>query len=93
MNSFPRKEILFDESGLSLKKLCSLFLFFVCLFFYFIFSIMNESIPKDEADQLLQDLFHEMSKFIGVCSQIYGKCEFCQAFAPSFNSVSPMCNG
>lgn len=24
-------------------------------------SILNESIPKDEADQLLQDLFHEMS--------------------------------
>ncbi|XP_015776507.1 PREDICTED: dystrobrevin beta-like [Acropora digitifera] len=25
-------------------------------------NIMNESIPKDEADQLLQDLFHEMSE-------------------------------
>ena len=57
-----------------------------CLFvFFFIFSIMNESIPKDEADQLLQDLFHEMSKFIEVCSQMYGKCESCQAFAPSIN--------
>ena len=46
---------------------------------------MNESIPKDEADQLLQDLFHEMSKFIEVCSQIYGKCESCQVFPPPFN--------
>ena len=26
-------------------------------------SILNESIPKDEADQLLQDLFHEMSMY------------------------------
>ena len=26
-------------------------------------SILNESIPKDEADQLLQDLFHEMSEY------------------------------
>ena len=31
---------------------------------YFFFSILNESIPKDEADQLLQDLLHEMSKFL-----------------------------
>ena len=31
---------------------------------FFFFSILNESIPKDEADQLLQDLLHEMSKFI-----------------------------
>lgn len=30
----------------------------------FFFSILNESIPKDEADQLLQDLLHEMSKFL-----------------------------
>ena len=29
----------------------------------FFSSILNESIPKDEADQLLQDLLHEMSKF------------------------------
>ena len=26
-------------------------------------SILNESIPKDEADQVLQDLFHEMSEY------------------------------
>ena len=26
-------------------------------------SILNESISKDEADQLLQDLFHEMSEY------------------------------
>ena len=32
--------------------------------FFFFFSILNESIPKDEADQLLQDLLHEMSKFL-----------------------------
>jgi len=25
-------------------------------------NILNESIPKDEADQLLQDLFHEMNE-------------------------------
>ena len=56
-----------------------------CLFDFFFFSIMNESIPKDEADQLLQDLFHEMSKFIEVCSQIYGQCESCQVFPPPFN--------
>ena len=31
---------------------------------FFFFSILNESIPKDEADQLLQDLLHEMSKFL-----------------------------
>ena len=32
--------------------------------YVFFFSILNESIPKDEADQLLQDLLHEMSKFL-----------------------------
>ena len=32
--------------------------------YIFFFSILNESIPKDEADQLLQDLLHEMSKFL-----------------------------
>ena len=31
--------------------------------YVFFFSILNESIPKDEADQL-QDLLHEMSKFL-----------------------------
>ena len=32
--------------------------------YVFFFSILNESIPKDEANQLLQDLLHEMSKFL-----------------------------
>ena len=31
--------------------------------YFFLCSILNESIPKDEADQLLQDLFHEMSMY------------------------------
>jgi len=35
---------------------CNMIVWLLC-------SILNESIPKDEADQLLQDLFHEMSKY------------------------------
>ena len=30
--------------------------------YYYIFSIENESIPREQAEQMLQDLINEMSK-------------------------------